>query len=434
MVIAGAGLAVGALLIDAGRGGEDVLRAWWLNSGNGEDARQLLSTLLTAVIAMASMVFSITVVALTLAANQYGSRLVRLFRADLRNQATLGVFAGTIVYCVIVLRAAHGEAPDPEVPHVAVTLGTALSLICVLVLLVFIQGVARSIVADEVIARVGDDLKRGVALLPRLDETRAPERVRGEPMACDGGAALLIAQQQEGYVETVDYSGLVEWAARHDAVVRLDLRPGDFIVAGDERIAVQAPGRQSADFGRELRSYIVLGRERTPVQDIEFSVRHLVEIAVRALSPGVNDPFTATAVLNRLRAALSELMHRALPSEVLRDESGNVRVLATVTTYAGVIDAAFHQIRQAGSSKPAITIHMLEVIARIAEHARLDEQVEALKRHVDMITSSALRETPEQGDRDDIEASRRTAEKALAAKRGFRLRLQEQRGPTKRPA
>jgi uncharacterized membrane protein len=139
MVAAGAGLAISMLELDAARGGEPAELAWWLNKGDGEDARNLLSTLLTALITMASMTFSITVVALTLAANQYGSRLIRIFRADLRTQATLGLFAATIVYTLLVLRTVEGKAPIDAVPHLAVALGTGLALLCVLALLVFIQ-------------------------------------------------------------------------------------------------------------------------------------------------------------------------------------------------------------------------------------------------------------------------------------------------------
>ena len=154
MALAGVGLAITLLQVDHGYGPEDNIRAWWINSGDGEDARNLLSTLLSATITMASMAFSVTVVALTLAANSYGSRLIRIFRADLQTQFVLGTFAMTIVYCLIVLRSIHGKAPFPEVPHASVTVGTALALASVLSLLVFIQGVARSIVADEVVLRV----------------------------------------------------------------------------------------------------------------------------------------------------------------------------------------------------------------------------------------------------------------------------------------
>ncbi|GGC72088.1 hypothetical protein GCM10011504_57160 [Siccirubricoccus deserti] len=126
MVVAGVGLAWAMLAVDAGRGAEDEVQAWWMNAGGPQDARDLLSTLLTGVISMAAMVFSATVVALTLAANQYGPRLVRVFRTDLTTQVAIGTFATTIVYLVLVLRMIRGDAAFHEVPHASVSLGTAL--------------------------------------------------------------------------------------------------------------------------------------------------------------------------------------------------------------------------------------------------------------------------------------------------------------------
>ena len=163
MIIVGVALAISVLGFDAGRGAEDRLQGWWINAGDGEDARNLLSTLLSATITMASMVFSVTVVALSLAANAYGSRLIRIFRADLRTQTVLGLFAMTIVYCLTVLRAIRGKAAAEDVPHIAVTVGTGLAFVCVLALLAFIQGVARSVVADEVVRRVRRDIDHAIA-------------------------------------------------------------------------------------------------------------------------------------------------------------------------------------------------------------------------------------------------------------------------------
>jgi len=404
MIVVGLGLAVAMLQVDAGYGYEDQVRAWWINSGDGEDARNLLSTLLSAIITMASMAFSVTVVALTLAANSYGSRLIRIFRADLRTQAVLGTFAMTIVYCLIVLRTVHGKAPMAEVPHASVTVGTVLALVCVLALLTFIQGVARSIVADEVVRRVRRGVDNAVKNLPDLGDA-VPEHAPGDLPADFAQKAERIALPYEGYVQAIDYDGMVAWAERRDAILHLDFRAGDFIVNGDRRVLVYPPTGQPLKTREEIGWLIVSGDERTPTQDLEFAIRHLVEIALRALSPGINDPFTATVVIDQLRGSLSRVMGRSLPSETLRDSSGRVRVYRQVTTYEGLLDAALHQIRQAGSSHPAVLIHLLEAIARIAEHTRLDEQRGALCRHAKLIRGAAEREIAEPVDRRDIEQS-----------------------------
>lgn len=420
MVAAGAALAWAMLAVDAGAGAEDEVRAWWMNGGGAEDARNLLSTLLTGVVAMAAMVFSATVVALTLAASQYGPRLIRVFRADLTTQATLGTFAATIVYLVFVLRAVRGDAAFHDVPHAAVSLGTALALACVLALLVFIQGVGRTAVANEVVTRVGRELDHAIERLPHLAEEDGREGPWREDRDMEGAAgwelwqtADRVAQRQEGYVQAIDYAGLLAWTERHDTVLRLDFRAGDFVVAGDRRILVHPPAAADAAERDAICELAVVGRERTPTQDIEFAVRHLVEVAVRALSPGINDPFTAIAVIDRLRGCLTRLAGRRLPARVLRDRAGRARLVRETTTFSGLIDTAFHQIRQAGAGHPAVVIHLLEAIARVAEHARTAEEREAMARHARMVAQAGLREAAEPGDRRDIERSLARAERAL---------------------
>ena len=413
MAAAGIALALLMLRVDAGHGAEDQIGSWWINSGDGEDARNLVSTLLTGTITMASMAFSVTVVALTLAAQAYGPRLIRIFRADRRTQVVLGIFALTMVYCLVVLHSIHGKAPMPEVPHAAVTVASLLALLSILSLLVFIQGVATLIVSDEVVHRVRRDVEQTVAALPQLEE--APPAPTTDLPADLKRTATRIVLPREGYVQAVDHEGLLAWAVERDVVVRLDFRAGDFVVDGDRRILVYPTVADESQARAEINRFIVSGDERTPTQDLEFAIRHLVEVAVRALSPGTNDPFTAMVALDRLRGSLSRLMGRALPSEILVDERGKPRVQRQVTTYDGLLDAAFHQIRQNASDKPAVLIHMLESIARIAEHTHLDEQRRALARHAHLIRAAALRDVPEPADREDIERSHTHAMNAITA-------------------
>jgi uncharacterized membrane protein len=190
---------------------------------------------------------------------------------------------------------------------------------------------------------------------------------------------------------------------QHDAVVRLEFRPGDFVVDGDKKLAVR-PCPENLERTRiEIARFIVSGQERTPTQDLEFAIRHLVEVAVRALSPGINDPFTAIAVIDRLRGGFSRLCGKQLPPETLSDPSGAVRLVRRTTSYTGALDAAFNQIRQAGSSKPAILIHMLEAIGAIVEHSKTNEQRSALARHATMLRAAGQRDVAEPLDREDIE-------------------------------
>ena len=387
MAIVGLSLSIAMLRIDAGHGGEDSIRAWWLNSGGGEDARNLLSTLLTAVITMASLAFSVTALALTLAANVYCSRLIRIFRANLGTQIVLGLFTMTIVYCIAVLRSIHGAAEQAEVPHVSVTAGTLLGVICVLALLGFIQGIARGMNADEVIRRVRREMDDAIDCLPEgADANTLDGWAQAFPLNAE-----KIALPREGYVQAVDYEAMVSWAASHDRRVLLNFTPGDFVVDGDLRLAVHPPTGDPQNTRSEIGPFITSGNERTPTQDMEFAIRHLVEIAVRALSPGINDPFTAMAAVDRLRGGLSRLMNRKLPAKVLVDKSGNERVLRCGRSYGDICDVAFSQIRDAAGNHPAVLLHMLQSIERMADHLQTPHQRNALVRHADLIKDQADR-------------------------------------------
>ena len=409
--LAGIALAVAMLQLERGSTAGQIALGRWLSTGDGEDARTLLSTLLTAIITMASMAFSVTVVALSLAANTFGPRLIRTFRANLRTQLVLGTFVLAIVYLLLVLRAVEGASAPPEVPQIAVAVGSLLALLSVLALLAFIQGVATSIVADEVIRRVRSELDSAVSRLPDLAGTEEPASGPLPPDFED--AAARIPLPREGYVQSVQFDEILAWAVKHDAVVRLDFRPGDFVVDGDAKVFVHPRPEDPARVRRELGRFIVSGQARTPTQDLEFAIRHLVEVAVRALSPGINDPFTALAVIDRLRGGLARLCAKQFPAETLRDADDEVRVTRRVPTYAGAVDAAFNQIRQAGSAKPAVLIHLLEAIGEIAEHAKMDEQRVALSRHASMISAAGRRDVAEPEDREDIERAFRRALRPL---------------------
>ncbi|WP_162806788.1 DUF2254 domain-containing protein [Sphingosinicella terrae] len=409
MFLIGIGLAVAALDFSLGSG-----KSWakWIASGSGEDARNLISTLLAAVIAMAGIAFSVTVVALSLAANSFGPRLIRIFRLDRRTQFVLGVFVMTIVYLLLVLRALRGAAPAAAVPEVAVALGSLLALLSVLALLAFIQGVASLIAADEVVRRVRHELNSAISDLPPLGAADAPP---GELPPDFDRCAAKIRLPREGYVQSVEFAKIVDWAEKNGSVVRLDFRPGEFVVEGDHKVSVMPAPADVEAARREIGRFIVSGDGRTPTQDLEFAVRHLVEVAVRALSPGINDPFTAMAVIDRLRGGLARLAGRTLPPPALAGADGDLRVIRHVTTYAGAVDAAFNQIRQAGSSMPSILIHLLKAIEALAEHMRTEEQRAALRRQAELARSAARREIGEGEDRQDVEEAYDRARRALLA-------------------
>ncbi|HEX2527687.1 MAG TPA: DUF2254 domain-containing protein [Geminicoccus sp.] len=379
------------------------LRTWWLHSGSGDDARNLLSTLVAAIITMSTLVFSITIVTLSLAANQFGSRLIRTYMTDMRTKLALGVFTMTIVYCLLALRSVEKDMPPGVVPHVVVTLGLVLGVCCVLTLLFFLHVVARSIMADEVIRRVADELEASVEQLPPLQQRRSePDPAQVLPHDFDARLTIL-ASKQEGYVQAVEHARLVELASKHDVVVRLEMRPGTFMCKDGWLAHVYPAEAVTPDFVEAFQEGFLIGTRRTPTQDLEFPIRHLVDIALRALSPGINDPNTAMVVIDYLRAALSRLMGKCLPPAIHLDKAGRARLIDKPNGYDDILAAALQQIRQSAAGHPDVIITLLRAIGRIGEHVRLPEQRDALLHQARMTADGGLRDLAEPSDRADVE-------------------------------
>jgi uncharacterized membrane protein len=383
MVLCAASAAFLVLNVRLNPGGDR--KWWWLYSGDAGQAQGLLSSLLSAMITMGTLVISITMVVLTLAAQQLGPRLIQSFMADRRTQASIGLFIATIVYLLLVLRTIHGGS-DGGIPNLAVSVGTGLVLFSVVTLPLFVHHLARAIVSDTVIWRVGNALDASAnSLLP--DETD-PEQALGFVEAPEERAAIRL--YHGGYIQAIDHGALVACAQAADAVIVLDYRAGHHVIAGAAVAWICPPVPDHDKIESAVNASILIGSERTPVQDIEYSVRQLGEVALRALSPGVNDPHTAVVAIDRLAQSLGLIMQRGSAPQVWRDEDGAVRVIGAGVTFEGILDEAFNQIRQAGSRQPAILIRLAENLAQLAEVAS-PEQKTALAVHLNLVVEAGRR-------------------------------------------
>lgn len=369
---------------------------WWLYSGGTSQATGLLGNLLTATITMATLAISITMVVLALAAQSLGPRLIPIFMGDTRTKLTLGTFIGTVAYLLIVLRTVAGS--QHSVPQLAVTLGSALVLASMILLLFFVHHLARSIVADTIIGRVGRTLDSYVlSLLPASSDEPAP--ALPDRPAGDGSPVPATAS---GYIQIIDHAAIIDAAEAHAAVVALTHRPGQFALAGDILATIKPPSAHDDAFAATIRNAIIQGRDRTAVQDLEFSIRQLVEIALRALSPGVNDPHTALAVIDRLTASFSEIMRRGPQLPAHRDGAGTIRLFRPVSDFPGLLAAAFNEIRQAGATQPAILIRLADRLGQLVAHAQ-PEQAEAIRHHLRLVRDSGARAVADAADRTDLD-------------------------------
>jgi uncharacterized membrane protein len=277
-----------------------------------------------------------------------------------------------------------------------------LAVSSIAVLIYFVHHVSSSIQVDQVIAAVFDELRAGVDRLFPDRVGEAEERPsQGLPEAFEREAQPVCARA-DGYLQAIDGEALLALAAREDLVVRLERRPGHYVFTRSVLARIWPAGRLDEVLEREICSAFVLGAQRTPAQDVEFSVHQLVEIAVRALSPGVNDPFTAIRCVDRLGSVLCRLAERAMPSPYRNDSEGRLRVVAYPISFAGLAAASFDQIRQNGRTHAAVTIRLLEVIAAVAACARRPEDLAALRVQAEMIERGSREGLTEERDRADV--------------------------------
>jgi uncharacterized membrane protein len=392
MVAAAIALSWGAIRIDKSMDDGNWMAALgWTFSRGPEGSRAVLSTVAASMMTIASVTFSITIVALQLASSQFGPRLLRNFMGDRGNQIAIGTFIATFTYCLLVLRTVNGMESEEFVPHIAVTIGLALALVSVAVLIYFIHHSAESIQAESVIAVVAGELHQSIErLFPARSGESPPESVQEPAQALPESFdrdCQPITSEQSNYVEAIDVDSLVELAAEHGLVISLALRPGKFSMAGGPLATVWPGEKVDDDVVGKIRSKFYFGRRRTLVQDVEFAIDQLVEVAVRALSPGVNDPFTAVNCVDRLGAALCVAADRTFPSPYRYDDKSQLRVVAHGTTIPGMVEAAFNQIRQAARHDTAVTLRLLETVAAVARRtddeefrAALEQQARAIHR------------------------------------------------------
>jgi uncharacterized membrane protein len=377
----------------------------WVYAGGTAGARDVLGTIAAATIGVAGTTFSITVAALTLASNQMGPRLLRNFTRDAGNQYALGALLSTFAYALVALRSVHEAEEGEFVPQLAVSVGLLMAFGCVGVLIWFLHHVATSISVDRVVALVHRDLAAAL-------EAAAGDASDLPPMAAPAGPAASLAASGSGYLRVLDEDSLADWAAERDARLWLRLRPGDFVFAGTS-VADVVPARLREEAQGRLDAALSLGDARSVEQDLEFAVRQLVEIALRALSPGINDPFTAIAVLDRLGAALCSLAGRSLPSTQVQRE-GVTRLVRPVTDYPGLVDTMFHMLRQAAETQPAVLIRLLEVLDAVGEVDRDPARRSVLRRHLDLAREAGLSGTRDEAARDALLARHEAALARLA--------------------
>ena len=371
----------------------------WIYGGGPQGAAGVLTAIAGSMITIVGLVCSLTLVVLSLTSSQFGPRLLRNFIRDRVTQVVLGTFFAAFLYCLFVLRTIRRTDGSEFVPHISVTIGVLFAVAGLAVLIFFVHHMATSIQADTLIARVSDEL---TSTINRL----YPEGVGegdGPDVPPPDGASGLVSADEDGYAQAVDAEAVMAAAREHDVVIELLHRPGHYVLMGAPVARVWPAGRVSDALTKAVNDAIDRGPARTPHQDVEFVINQLVEIALRALSPGINDPFTAVTCIDRLASGLARLAKRTPPSMYRTDADGRLRVIAHAVRFPNAMDAAFNQIRQFARNSAAILIRLLEVIADLATVVARPDDRAALRRHAEMIARAAHDALPEPNDQRDVD-------------------------------
>lgn len=344
MTIGAIALAIGSVLIDVRFGSRWLSAVTWLDISRPDGARELLSSLSSSMIGVAGTVFSITIAAVVYASGSYGPRLLTNFLEDRGNQLSLGVFIATFVYCLMVLRTVRVPATDDGdgfVPELSVLIALVLALTSVGVLVYFLHHVPDSIRINGVVARIGHRLLADIKL-------RYPDvRVGTEPRRAERTGGVAIKAARTGYIQIIDHSTLETVAAAQDADIWLNVRTGDFVHGGITLLHVGGAGTVPP---KELQDAFAIGDSRTAEQDLEYLIDELVEIGTRALSPGINDPFTAITCLHWLGACTTALGERDLCNDGDGHRYGRRRVHAMPDAFAHFVARGYGSIRASAAS------------------------------------------------------------------------------------
>lgn len=398
----------------------------WLSEilfGGGPDAaREVLGAIAGSLITVTSLTFSLTLVTLQLASSQFSPRLLRSFVSDRFVQRTLAMFLATFVYALTVLRTVRtgGDSVGVEfVPKVSVTIAFLLAIASVITLVLFLAHLVREIRVETLAANVYHD---AVQALRGITSLYDPDAV-AIPVPLAGAVSHLVEAADSGFVVSVDDQVLLAAAVEMDAVITIDQPPGSAVARGTP-IASVRPDAPYTDLRpddlEQLRGRIAgaisTGPERTPVQDLGYGLRQLTDVAIKALSPGINDPTTAIYALGHSAALMCELGSRDLTDELVRDEQGSIRVIIRRPDFAALLDSAVAQPRRYGAADPAVLGRLFRLLQEVAWSTSLSDRSAAVTEQLVRLKTTVAAQDFDQYEENELHRQAEMVSDALRGK------------------
>ena len=415
-------MSLGALVLFALTLTPDLLAAYhiihlptWFTMGSIDDARAILGAMLGCVSTVLALIFSVALLVLSMVANLFGPRLLYRFVQDWVTQVCIGLFMGAFIYVFLVFLVTHQDQSSSFIPQVSLITSWFVVLGAFSFLVFYSHRVAVLIQNPDAIGRIVDDLRHVVNQQQTSnisDSINENNELLLERSQYDRGT---VTSSGSGYLQTIDSEILVDAAFRQSAVIILPFRPGQFVLEG-EPIAYVTPASANVDLRALIRRSVQLGRHRVLHQDVEFGVAQIVEIAIRALSPAINDTFTGVACVDLLGEALTILAAAPKHHGCSFDASGNIRLQVRPILVSRLIKQAFDQIRQAAADNPAVSIRLLSTIGRLGAKMPHQEQIGTLKAQALAVWETANSKAPVSMDRHDLEEALTKAQDRLSAR------------------
>jgi uncharacterized membrane protein len=402
IVFAATGLAVVLVELSVPMGSAAADRWPRLFGAGADGSRAMLTAIATSMITVAGVVFSITIVTLSLAASQYSSRVLRNFMDDRANQSVLGVFVGIFAYCLIVLRTIRGGSEGKFVPALAVLGGVVLAFVGIAFLVFFIHHIATEIQASHIVAAVATATGRTIErLLPDPMGPAGPAESSAEDSAWPGGTRV-VAARSSGYLRSLDTAGLVRLAGEQGAPIRVERGVGEFVVEGSALLTMAGAHEGAEDATTRALSLVEIGRQRTLDSDVGYGIRQIVDVALKALSPGINDTTTAIMCIDYLTAILVQVSGRRMPPARHGDGAG-LLLLPRRPTWDQLVSLAFDEVREAGSDKVVIANRLLWALEAVSEATRAEERRPVLRAQAAAVREAIGRTVPSPNDRRMLE-------------------------------
>jgi uncharacterized membrane protein len=396
MVLASFGIAYGLITFDAETSFDGAKQFPLLFGAGAEGSRGMLTAIAGSMLTVAALVFSLTLSAITQLSSQYSPRVLRNFMRDRSNQVVMGYFVGVFAYCLIVLGTIRGTEEQKFVPSTAVLMGLILALGGVAALIFFIHHIAESLQTGTIVENISrETIKALDALFP--DEPEKPVEPLPEDAAAWNNVENQIGWQpvlsaQSGYIQHIDLDEVLRWAIDHRALLRVEQPIGSFVGEQARLFSVCSEGEQPGIFDsnhlHQLRDQIAIGRHRNIGQDVAFGIQQLVDIALKALSPGINDTTTAIMAVDYLGGILERLASRNFPSR-FRTDNGQFRILIRSAGFDHYLRLTFDLIRINAKGNHAVIRRLMRALSLVGSQCRSDDRKALIREQLHLLMEYA---------------------------------------------